>query len=158
MNSFTLICCNVDEYKADLEPTVPMISSHTIRLNPCFQFLTQASWLSLILPFIAKADQYCSYDFIQSLITKPKEPFDFADQSSVFGRAILKKLTLEKVITVLPVTGMVIELITIQGQDFGHDWMTNGETIGGSNLSTFVGNIFVDLSIGWEAFIASHQD
>ena len=53
---------------------------------------------------------------------------------------------------------MFIALITIQGQDFGYDWMADGVTVGGSNLSTFVRNIFVGLFIGWGAFIASHQD
>ena len=76
-NSFTLVCCNVDESKADNGPTVPKISSHTIKSTLCFHFTTQASWLALILPSNAKADQHYSYDFCLCLITGLQELFDF---------------------------------------------------------------------------------
>ena len=157
-NSFTLVCCNAGEYKADLGPTAPKISSHSIKSSLCFHFSTQVSWLSLIPPSNAKADQHCSYDSYRCLITELQELFDSAGQLNVFGRVTLKRLIPEKVITALIATETLIALITIQDQYFSYDLMANEVTVGGSNWLTFVRNIFVGLFIGWGAFIASHQD
>ena len=92
------------------------------------------------------------------MIIELQELFDFVEQSSVFGKVIPKRLTLEKVATMLIATEMVIAMIAIRGQDFKYDWIADGVIVGGSNFLKFARNIFMGLSIGCRAFIASHQD